>query len=80
MDEYTPTTKDVKEAYRWETDSIGEAHINSDNDAEFDRWYTADRVALIQELAFSGYFGTNAQSNLLRIAEIVAKGGGVPKA
>ena len=71
-------TYDIRSKYAY-TDRYG-----GDNDAylqrEFDEWYTADRVALIRELAFSGYFGTNAQSNLLRISEIVAKGGEVPKA
>ena len=82
MDEYTPHTDDVRDTHyrgvRGERYPMRRGAPRDPN-AEFDRWHRADRVALIQELAFSGYFGTNAQSNLLRIAEIVAKGGEVPK-
>jgi hypothetical protein len=39
--DYTPSAAEIKEAYCWEFDSLGEAQWNPDSAPEFDRWFAA---------------------------------------
>ena len=62
-DEYTPTTEEVRGAYgKW----IGDQKWFDRMIAQVER---AAAVKALREAAFTGYFGTSAQSTLLRLAE-----------
>lgn len=74
MTEYTPTVEEVRENYAdYASENCVRRRGTCDHHAEFDRMIAqverAAAVKALREAAFTGYFGTSAQSTLLRMAE-----------
>lgn len=64
MDEYTPSTEEVREAYAHEADSIGEVQYRPENHAEFDRWLAEHDRAVAANAWDEGF--TSGQVDMLR--------------
>lgn len=72
MTEYTPTTEQVRKAYGWWTDTIGEA----EETAEFDRWLEQHdqelREQIVEELLEIARY-INGREHLPSDAEVVER-------
>ena len=72
-DEYTPTVEEVRDAWWRDQNTPGDLDLDDRHNAAFDRFIAvverAAAVKALREAAFTGYFGTSAQNNLMRLAE-----------